>query len=98
MTDYTYATVVIAAADQAAAQAEYPNYFTAGYYDDVEGADPAVATNYVTSGPFGNEELASIINNVTWHRKVYFGEVQAVLASLNLKQVTALAESEVLPE
>lgn len=98
MTDYTYATVVISAADQAAAQAEYPDYFTAGYYEDVEGADPMVATNYVTSGPFGNEELANIINDVTWPRRVYFGEVQAVLASLNLKQVTTLAEPEVLLE
>lgn len=87
MTDYTYATVVIAAADQASAQAEYPDYFTAGYYEAAEGADPAVATNYATSGPFSNTELADIINNVTWPRKVYFGDTQFILASLNLKQV-----------
>ena len=87
MADYTYATVIIAAADQAAAQAEYPDYFNAGYYEATEGADPAVATNYVTSGPFDNTELQDIINNVTWPRKVYFGDTQAILASLNLKPV-----------
>ena len=92
MADYTYATVIIAAADQAAAQAEYPEYFNAGYYEAVEGADPTVATNYVTAGPFSNDELADIINDVTWPRKVYFGDVQAILASLNLKPVQDLAE------
>ena len=98
MVDYTYATVIIAAADQTAAQAQYPDYFHAGYYEATEGADSSIATTYVTSGPFDNVELADIINNVTWPRKVYFGEIQAVLASLNLKQVTVLAEPEVLPE
>lgn len=97
MPDYTYATVVIAAADQAAAQTEYPDYFAAGYYEATEGADPVVATNYVTSGPFSNTELSDIINNVTWPRKVYFGDTQSVLDSLNLKQVV-VAAPEVLPE
>ena len=97
MTDYTYATVIIAAADQAVAQAEYPDYFTAGYYEATEGADPSVATNYVTSGPFSNQELTDIINNVTWPRKVYFGDTQSVLSLLNLKQVV-VAAPEVLPE
>lgn len=92
MADYTYATVIIAAADQAAAQAEYPDYFHAGYYEAIEGADPTVATNYVTSGPFDNTELADIINDVTWPRKVYFGDAQQVLAALNLKPVQVLAE------
>ncbi len=97
MTDYTYATVIIAAADQAAAQAEYPDYFNAGFYEDIEGADPTVATNYCTSGPFSNTELADIINDVTWPRKVYFGDTQSVLGLLNLKQVV-VAAPEVLPE
>ena len=90
MTDYTYATVIIAAADQVAAQAEYPDYFAAGYYEATEGADPAVATNYATSGPFSNQELTDIINNVTWQRKVYFGDTQTILASLNLKPIEAV--------
>jgi len=87
MADYTYATVIIAAADQAAAQAQYQDYFHAGYYEATEGADPAVATAYVTSGPFNNVELADIINDVTWPRKVYFGDTQAILASLNLRSI-----------
>lgn len=90
MTNYTYATVVIAAADQAASQAEYPDYFAAGYYEATEGADPTVATNYATSGPFSNQELTDIINNVSWPRKVYFGDVGATLSALNLKPAEIL--------
>ena len=90
MTVYTYATVIIAAADQAAAQAEYPDYFSAGYYEAAEGADPTVVTSYGTSGPFDNTELQDIINNVTWPRKVYFGDTQYILGSLNLKPAEIL--------
>ena len=87
MVDYTYATVIIAAADQTAAQAQYPDYFHAGYYEATDGVDSSVATAYVTSGPFNNVELADIINDVIWPRKVYFGDTQAILASLNLRSI-----------
>lgn len=89
---YTNATVIIAAADQAAAQVDFPGSFTSGFYEAVEGADPTVATNYVCSGLWTDSDLSKVVNDVTWPRKVYFGDVQQVLASLNLKPVQDLAE------
>lgn len=82
--DYTYATVIIPAADQSAAQAEFPAYFTTGLSAD--GTPPA--TNYVTSGPFENGELDHIANDVTWPRTIYFGsDTQAALDRAGLKIV-----------
>lgn len=84
----TAATVVIAAADQAAAQADLPGHFTIGYYLDVPGADPTVVTHYVDSGWWYDSELDMIVNAVTWPRVVKFGtDVYAVLAQMNLKPV-----------
>ena len=88
----TAATVIIAAADQAAAQADLPGHFILGYYEDVPGADQTVATHYVDSGWWYDSELDMIVNTVKWPRKVYFGDVQQVLASLNLKPAQVLAE------
>ena len=84
---YTNATVIIAAADQAAAQADFPGSFNGGFYEATEGADPTVATNYACSGMWTDDDLSKAINDVTWQRKVYFGEVQSILDSLNLKPV-----------
>ena len=70
MTDYTFATVAIAAADQAAAQASYPDYFNTGASETGE----LPITHYVTSGPFDDLELASIINNQDWSKRVSFGQ------------------------
>ena len=89
---YTQATVIIAAADQAAAQVDFPGSFNAGFYEAVEGADPTVATNYVCSGLWTDSDLSKVVNDVTWPRKVYFGDAQQVLALLNLKPVQDLAE------
>ena len=84
----TAATVIIAAADQAAAQADLPGHFILGYYEDVPGADPAVATHYVDSGWWYDSELDLIVNTVTWPRTVRFGmDAGAVLAQMNLKPV-----------
>lgn len=84
----TAAAVIIAAADQAAAQADLPGHFILGYYEDVPGADPTVATHYVDSGWWYDSELDLIVNNVTWPRVVKFGtDVYAVLAEMNLKPV-----------
>ena len=89
---YTQATVIIAAADQAAAQVDFPGSFNSGFYEATEGADPTIATNYVCSGLWTDSDLSKVVNDVTWPRKVYFGDVQQVLASLNLKPVQVLAE------
>lgn len=86
---YTNATVVILAADQAAAQVDFPGSFTSSFYEATEGADPTVATNYVCSGLWTDSDLSKVVNDVAWSRRVYFGDVQATLDSLNLKPVEA---------
>ena len=91
----TAATVIISAADQAAAQADLPGHFTIGYYLDVPGADPTVATHYVDSGWWYDSELDMIVNNVAWPRTVRFGmDANAVLADMNLKQISYFGENQ----
>lgn len=88
MADYTFATVAVTAADQAAAQSQFPAYFLAGA--SPTGAPPA--THYVTSGPFDNVELATILNSQDWPKRVAFGsDAQAGLAQLGLVLVTETA-------
>ena len=84
---YTQATVIIAAADQDAANTDFQLSFNAGLYEATEGADPTVATHYVCSGLWRDSDLSKVVNDVTWPRKVYFGDVQATLALLNLNPV-----------
>ena len=91
---YTNATVIIDAADQAAAQVDFPGSFTSGFYEAVEGADPTIATNYVCSGLWTDEDLSKVVNDVTWPRKVYFGDVQTVLLALNLRLVEQPLDSQ----
>lgn len=91
---YTQATVIIAAADQSAAQLDFPGSFNSGFYEAVEGADPTVATNYVCAGLWTDEDLSKVVNDVTWPRKVYFGDVQATLSLLNLKPVEVPVTTE----
>ena len=83
MTTSTFATVVIAAADQTAAQADLPGHFTAGYSETGE----APATAYVDSGYWFSSEMDFIVNEKSWPKKVYFGDAQATLDSLGLKLV-----------
>lgn len=81
---YTNATVIIAAADQFAANSDFPFSFNSGFIEAIEGVDPTIATHYVCSGMWRDEDLSRVINDVTWLRKVYFGDAQAVLTTLNL--------------
>ena len=90
MTTSTFATVIIAAADQQVAQTDLPGMFTAGYTNDPE--QPEVATNYVSSGWFFDAELDEIVNEVTWPKIVKFGDAQAALASLGLVPVQVSVE------
>jgi hypothetical protein len=86
MSDFTQATVIVAAADQAAAQADM------GDTVFIVGASPtglAPATNYVTSGPWSNAEMDQMANDVAWPKKMYFGtEWQDALDQLKLKMIT----------
>lgn len=83
--DYTFATVIIAAADQPQAQADMgAGFFTVGL--SANGLPPA--TNYMSSGPFNNDELDAVVNVYTWPKKVYFGQDwQAAIAAEGLQLV-----------
>lgn len=82
----TFATVIVAAADQAAAQADLPGHFTSAYAADAAGP----ATHYVSSGFFFDTELDMIVNEAEWPRKVYFGQDwQAAVAAEGLKMLEA---------
>jgi hypothetical protein len=85
MTTSTFATVVVTAADQSAAQSDLPGMFTSGYTDNPD--QPEVATYYVSSGAFYDSELDFIVNEATWSKTVKFGDAQVALDSLWLKAV-----------
>lgn len=69
--NYTFATVIIADADKAAAQADLGDgFFNTGLSTD--GTEPA--THWMSSGPFDNTEMDKICNTVTWPKKIYFGQ------------------------
>lgn len=89
---YTNATVIILAADQASAQEDFPGSFNSGFYEALEGADPFVATHFVCSGLWTDSDLSKVTNDVLWSRKVYFGDIQGILDSLNLKPVEQVPE------
>ena len=79
---YTSATVIIAAADQSAAQADFPGSFVSGF------ADPSGAVFYVCSGLWADDDLTRITDgSVTWPSRVCREEVGSVLARLGLKRI-----------
>ena len=79
---YTNATVIIAAADQAAAQADFPGSFTSGF------SDPAGAVFYVCSGLWADDDLARITDgSVAWQSRVYYDDVGEILAQLELNPI-----------
>lgn len=67
MADYTYATVV--ASNQTLAQRYYPGYFSFG----LSASGQAPATHWLTSGPFGNDELDTLANGAGWVSGIAFG-------------------------
>ncbi len=79
---YTNATVIIAADDQTAAQADFPGSFVSGF------ADPSGAIFYVCSGLWADEDLARITDgSVAWPSQVYHDEVGDVLERLGLNPI-----------
>ena len=79
---YTNATVIIAAADQAAAQADFPGSFVSGF------ADLSGAVFYVCSGLWADDDLACITDgSVAWRSRVYYDDVGEILAQLGLKRI-----------
>ena len=79
---YTNATVIISAADQPAAQADFPGSFVSGF------ADPSGAVFYVCSGLWADDDLTRITDgSVAWPSRVYYGDVGEILAQLGLKRI-----------
>ena len=80
--DYTNATVIIAADDQSAAQADFPGSFVSGF------TDATGAVFYVCSGLWADDDLARITDgSVAWPGQVYHDEVGVVLAQLELNPI-----------
>ena len=80
----TNLTIIISAADQAAAQADTSlDYFIHGA--SPTGAEPI--THYFSSGFFSNEEVDKINNVVTWDSKIRCPEWQVALAGEGLQAV-----------
>ena len=79
---YTNATVIIAADDQTAAQADFPGSFVSGF------ADPDGAVFYVCSGLWGDDDLTRITDgSVAWPSQVYHDDVGEILAQLELNPI-----------
>lgn len=87
MSNSTFATAIIAAEDQEAAQADLPGNFTSAYTTDPTGAPPT--TNYVSSGWWMDTELDFIVNTAAWPKVVKFGDAQSALSTLALVPVVA---------
>ena len=80
----TNLTIIISAADQAAAQADTSlDYFIHGA--SPTGAEPA--THYFSSGFFSNSEVDQINNVVTWDSMIRCPEWQMALAAEGLQAV-----------
>jgi len=81
--NFTNCTIIILAADRAAAQAlTTSEYFNA----EASATGESPATHYFTSGPFSNTEVDALINDgiLTWVRSE---DWQSALAGLGLVQV-----------
>ena len=79
MSDYTFATIAIAADNKPAAQKQYPYYFNTGA--SATGDFPV--THYVTSGPFGSNEIAEMVKS-TACGIVFDSDVDVGLSQLGL--------------
>lgn len=71
MSDYTFASVLIPAAYRQQAQADLGDGF---FNTPLSPTGEAPATNYMSSGPFSNDELDFVCNTATWDKKLYFGQ------------------------
>jgi len=79
----TNLTILINAADQAAAQKDFPDYFNTGASAD--GQEPA--THYFTQGFFSNQEVDFINNEATWDSMIRCPEWQQALAGEGLQMI-----------
>ena len=90
MSTFTHATVIVADADKATAVSDLGEGFFATALS-ADGTEPA--THWMSSGPFNNDELNRICNDVAWPRKVYFGQDwQAAIDCRVLKLIADVSE------
>lgn len=87
--DYTYSTIIIAAADQESAQKLLNDATLFIAPASADGQPPA--TNFFTSGPWDNSQMDLITNVATWPKKVRSPDWQTALAGEGLQTI-------VLPE
>ena len=80
----TNLTIIIAAADQAAAQADFPDYFSTG----ASATGEAPASHYFTQGYFSNAEVDFINNKATWDSMIRCPDWQVALAGEGLQMIT----------
>ena len=76
-------TIIIAAADQAAAQADFPDYFNTG----ASATGEAPATHFFTQGYFSNTEVDAINNVVAWDSMIRCPDWQVALAGEGLQMI-----------
>lgn len=88
----TFATVIVPIEFQERAKQDFPDYFSTKFTTSTE--ENAPATHCITSGYFYNFELETISNQVDWKRVIKFGDLQAVLAELNLHPVREVIKDE----
>lgn len=96
MSGFTYASVIIADADVAAAK----EHFGEGYFSvplSTDGVAPA--THWMGSGPWDNTELDYVVNESNWSVKMRFGaDWQAALGAFNLKVIVPEPVVETIEE
>lgn len=85
MSDYTFASVLISAADRQQAQADLGDGF---FNTPLSPTGEAPATNFMSSGPFDNSELNIVVNTAIWPKRVYFGQDwQAAISAEGLQMM-----------
>ena len=83
--DYTYATIIIAAADQKIAQDSLNDSSLFIAAASPTGQEPA--TNYFTSGPWSNAQMDYIADEVAWKKKILSPDWQQALAGEGLQMI-----------
>ena len=82
--DSTNVTIIIAAADQQAAQADLGADF---FITPASATGQEPATNYFTSGWFLNTELDRIADEAQWKKKIRSADWQVALAGEGLQMI-----------
>lgn len=91
---YTYATIILPLSSQAQAQLLFgtdgvPN--TNIFDNGLSATGELPATHFIASGPFDNDQLNLLVNDITIEKKVYFGDDGFnAIAAEGLKQINVV--------